>query len=127
MKACLLVLLATGSVLVGAGRPESRGQEKKKAGPAAIKVQVILEEIHVKGKHRFVTGSFRKTQPLGGEIISSRLVDIPVSKGAKIRIGDKEGKLSDLKAKMSVTLQLVPDQGGVVVVGIQATGKRLKK
>jgi hypothetical protein len=127
VKACLLVLLATGPVLVGSSRPESREQEKKKAGPAAIKVQVFLEEITVKGKHRFVTGSFRKTQPLGGEIISSRLVDIPVSKGAKIRIGDKEGKLSDLKAKMSVTLQLVPHQGGVVVVGIQAIGKRLKK
>jgi len=114
-------------VLVEAGRPESRGQEKKKAGPAAVKVQVLLEEITVKGKHRFVTGTYRKTQPLGGEIISSRLVDLPVAKNAKIRIGDKEGKLSDLKAKMSVTFQLVPDQGGVVVVGIQTIGKRLKK
>jgi hypothetical protein len=124
VKAGLVALLATGLLLVGAPDYESRGQEKKKTGPTAVKVQVMLEKINVKGKHGFVTGTFRKTQPQGGLVISSKLVDIPLTQDAKIRIGKREGKLSDLKVSMSVTLQLVVDRGGLVVVGIQTIGKQ---
>ena len=61
MKAFLFAVLATGLMLVGAGKPESRGQEKKTATPSGVKVQMELEEINVKGKHTFVTGTVRKT------------------------------------------------------------------
>jgi hypothetical protein len=123
MRACLFVVLASGLVLVGAGQSESRGQEKKTATPTGIKVQMELEEINVKGQHVFITGTFRITQPEGGVLISSKFVGVPVTADAKIKLGDKEGKVADLKADMSVILQLVEDQGGLVVVGIQTIGK----
>jgi hypothetical protein len=123
VKAGLVALLGTGLLLVGAAQHESLGQEKKKNAPTAVKVQVVLEKINVKGKQGFVTGTFRKTQPEGGLVISSKLVDIPLTQDAKIRIGKREGKLLDLKANMSVTLQLVVDRGGLVVAGIQTIGK----
>jgi hypothetical protein len=127
MKSVLFVLLATGLVLTATGRLESRGQEKKKSAPKALELQVLLEEISVKGQHVFLTGTFRITQPVGGETVSSKLVDIPVTADAKIKIGDKEGKVGDLKVDMSVTLQLVEDKGGLVVVGIQTIKKADKK
>jgi hypothetical protein len=55
------------------------------------------------------------------------LVDVPVTADAKLKIGDKEGKVVDLEANMSVTLQLVEDRGGLVVVGIQVRPKPEKK
>src|SRR5262245_42355809 len=109
MKSVLFVFLATGLVFIRTGRLESRGQEKKNATPNALKLQVLLEDISVKGQQVFLTGTFRITQPVGGETVSSKLVDIPVTADAKIKIGDKEGKVGDLKADMSVTLQLVED------------------
>jgi hypothetical protein len=127
MKSVLLVFLATGLVFIRTGRLESRGQEKKNATPNALKLQILLEEINVKGQHVFLTGTFRITQPVGGETVSSKLVDIPVTADAKIKIGDKEGKVGDLKADMSVTLQLVEDKGGLVVVGILTIKKADEK
>jgi hypothetical protein len=121
MKSFLIAFLAIGLLVVGAAQRESRGQEKKTT-PTVIKVLMELEEINVKGRHSFLTGTLRITQPVGGELVSSKLVDIPITEDAKISIGDKEGKLSDLKAGMSVAVQLVEDQGGLVVVGIQTTG-----
>ena len=50
-------------------------------------------------------------------------MDVPVTEDAKIKIGNKDGKLSDLQTGMAVTLRLVEDQGGLVVVGIQTIGK----
>ena len=127
MKSVLFVLLATGLVLTATGRLESRGQEKKKSATKALELQVLLEEISVKGQHVFLTGTFRITQPVGGETVSSKLVDIPVTADAKIKIGDKEGKVGDLKVDMSVTLQLVEDKGGLVVVGILTIKKADEK
>jgi hypothetical protein len=72
MKSVLFVLLATGLVLTATGRLESRGQEKKQAAPNPLKLQLLLEEITVKGHHVFLTGTFRITQPVGGETVSSK-------------------------------------------------------
>jgi hypothetical protein len=123
MKSALVVLLATGLLLAAARLPESRGQAKENTAAIGVKLQVLVEEINVKGQHVFLTGTFRITQPVGGETVSSKLVDIPVTANAKIKIGDKEGKVGDLKADMSVSLQLVEDQGGLVIVGIQTIEK----
>jgi hypothetical protein len=86
MKCVLFVLLVTGSLFAAAGLPESHGQEKKKAAPTAVKLQVELEDIKCKGEHVFLTGTFRITQPVGGELVYSKLVDIPVAPDVKIKI-----------------------------------------
>jgi RNA polymerase sigma factor (sigma-70 family) len=104
-------------------QPEDR-KKARKVAEVKVRVNLNLEEVNVKGKHIFVTGTYRRTQPVGGVIVSSRLVNIPVTENAKIRIGDKEGKPSDLRAGMPVILELVEDLGGLVVVGVEPVKKR---
>jgi RNA polymerase sigma factor (sigma-70 family) len=94
---------------------ERSGQEKKKPAPAAVTVQVELEEIKVKGNDLFLTGTFRITQPLGGETVSSKLADVPIAPGVKINLNWAAGT--------PLGLRLEEDQGGLVVVGIEAIGK----
>ena len=115
MKSALLVLVVTGSLLVASGLSDARGQEQKKAVPAAVKVQVELEEIKQKGDHFFLTGRFRITQPVGGATVSSKLVDVPIAPAVKIH--------RDWAAGTALRLRLEEDQGGLVVVGIEAIGK----
>jgi hypothetical protein len=115
MKSAWLVLVVTGSLLVASGLSDARGQEKKKAAPAAVKVQVELEEIKQKGDYFFLTGTFRITQPVGGETVSSKLVDVPIAPAVKLN--------KDWAAGTSLRLRLAEDQGGLVVVGIEAIGK----
>jgi hypothetical protein len=112
MKSVLSVFLVTCSLLAVGGLSESRGQEKKK--PTAVKLQVQLEDINVKGSHILLTASFRITQPVDGETVSSKLVDVPVAPGVKININ---------WAGTSRVLRLVEDQGGLVVVGTEAVEK----
>ena len=91
-----------------------------KAPPATIKVQVRLEEITLRNKWSFVTGTFLKTHSVGGRrrsfaqpnnLVRSRLMDIPVSENAKIKIGDKAGKLTDLPPlPKSVTMELAVEE-----------------
>src|SRR5262245_51941843 len=114
MKSVSSVLLMTCSLLAAGGLSESRGQEKKKAGPAAIKLQVELEDVNVKGSHIFLTATFRITQPVGGETVSSKLVDVPVAPGVKINVN---------WAGTPRVLRLIEDKGGLVVVGIEAIEK----
>jgi hypothetical protein len=114
MKSVLPVLLVTGSLLAAGGLSESRGQEKKKAAPAAVKLHVELEDINKKGGHIFLTGIFRITQPVGGDTVSSKLVDVPVAPGVKINVN---------WVGTPCVLRLVEDQGGLVVVGIEAIEK----
>ena len=115
MKYALLVLVVTGSPFVASGLSDARGQEKKEAAPVAVRVQVELEEIKRKGDHFFLTGTFRITQPVGGETVSSKLVDVPIAPAVKIN--------KDWAAGTTLRLRLEEDQGGLVVVGIEAIGK----
>jgi hypothetical protein len=86
MKSALTALLVTGSLLVAGVPSESRGQEPKNAKPAAVKLQVQLEDINVSGSGIFPTGTVRITQAVGGETVSSKLVDVPVAPGVKINV-----------------------------------------
>jgi hypothetical protein len=115
MKTALVVFVVTGSFLVAGGLSVARGQEKKKAAPAAVKLQVELEEIKQKEDHFFLTGTFRITQAVGGETVASRLVDVPIAPQVKIN--------KDWVAGTPLRLQVEEDQGGLVVVGIEAIGK----
>jgi RNA polymerase sigma factor (sigma-70 family) len=79
-----------------------------------VKLQVGLEDIDIKGAHIFLTGTFRITQPLGGETVSSKLVNIPLAQGVKINVN---------WTNTPCLLRLVEDQGGLVVVGIEPIEK----
>ena len=114
MRSALLVIVAAGSLVVVGALSDARSQEKK-AAPAVVKLQVALEEISQKGDHFFLTGTFRITQPVGGETVSSKLVDVPIELGANIK--------KDWDAGTSLRLRLEEDQGGLVVVGIEAIDK----
>jgi len=115
MKCALLVLVVTGSLLVASGLSAAHGQEKKKTAPAAVKVQIELEEIKHKGDHFFLTGTFRITQPIGGETVSSKLVDVLIAPEVKINLNWAAGT--------PLRLRLEEDQGGLVVVSIEVIGK----
>jgi len=113
MKSVLSVLLVTGLLLAADDPSESRGQEEKKAERGAVKLHVKLEDINIKDSGIFLTGTFRITQ-LGGETVSSKLVDVPVAPGVKINV-NWEGTPR--------VLRLIEDQGGLVVVGTEAVEK----
>jgi hypothetical protein len=113
MKSVLSILLVTGSLLATGRLSESRGQEEKKAERGAVKLHVNLEDINIKDSGIFLTGTFRITQ-VGGETVSSKLVDVPVEPGVKINV-NWQGT--------SRVLRLVEDQGGLVVVGTEAVEK----
>jgi len=119
MKRVLSALLVLGSLLAAGGVPQAGGQEKRKAEPTAIKLNVELEAIKVKGEHIFLTGTFRITQPVGGETVSSKLVNVPVGPGAKINLNWAAGT--------PLEFRLVEDQGGLMVVGVQTIEKKEKK
>jgi hypothetical protein len=48
----------------------------------------------------------------------ARLERLPLAEGARITIRGKEAKLSDLKARMAVSLRLAADGDQLVVAGI---------
>jgi len=151
LKIATAVLVAIGVLVTGIGfslHPAQAGGQTDdldqsllaepvaKAPSATIKVQIRLEELSLRNTSRFVTGTFVVGNPEGDgadaarplSLVRSKLMDIPVSANAKIKIGGKDAKFTDLPPlPRSVTLELAVEERGLVVVGIQTIEKQEQK
>jgi RNA polymerase sigma factor (sigma-70 family) len=145
LKTALAVLLVVALVCCGAGLLTAHGvagrMEPGKAkapanapakAPAAkalaakpkpLELRVKLQEVGPLS--RLITAGYVRNLDLDFAVwnIPVKLVNLEVAKDAKIRDAeDKAIQLTDLKAGMSVTLELQADASGLLVVGIKKHG-----